>query len=225
MEPWPADRTNRSRSGQRGSAGSNFRNFDQSTNATSAAPMGSPGWPDLAFSTPSTDSILMVLTARRDRSMRSSCGLTTAGSDGRHSTTSLNVVPDRGAGIGHNRAFRATSRAIRRHRYAGRIRPVGTLTGREKAREGSMTTQTVQAPDKTKVEKVDRVVVRLAGDSGDGIQLSGNQLTTSSAIAGNDLSTLPDFPAEIRAPAGTLPGVSGFQISFSSYDIHTPGDT
>jgi 2-oxoglutarate ferredoxin oxidoreductase subunit alpha len=87
-----------------------------------------------------------------------------------------------------------------------------------------MTTQTVPAPEKTKVEKVDRVVVRLAGDSGDGIQLSGNQLSTSSALAGNDLSTLPDFPAEIRAPAGTLPGVSGFQISFSSYDIHTPGD-
>jgi 2-oxoglutarate ferredoxin oxidoreductase subunit alpha len=87
-----------------------------------------------------------------------------------------------------------------------------------------MTTQTAQTPDGTKVEKLDRVVIRLAGDSGDGIQLSGNQLSTSSAIAGNDLSTLPDFPAEIRAPAGTLPGVSGFQISFSSYDIHTPGD-
>ena len=90
-----------------------------------------------------------------------------------------------------------------------------------------MAPQTVQAPEtplKKRVEKTDRVVVRLAGDSGDGIQLSGNQLSTSSAIAGNDLSTLPDFPAEIRAPAGTLPGVSGFQISFSSYDIHTPGD-
>src|SRR5512134_3998126 len=87
-----------------------------------------------------------------------------------------------------------------------------------------MTTQTVRTPDKVHVEKIDRVVVRLAGDSGDGIQISGSQLTTASAIAGNDLSTLPDFPAEIRAPAGTLPGVSGFQISFSSYDIHTPGD-
>src|SRR5215475_12969222 len=87
-----------------------------------------------------------------------------------------------------------------------------------------MTPTTVQAPEKLHVEKIDRVVIRLAGDSGDGIQLSGNQLTTSSAIAGNDLSTLPDFPAEIRAPAGTLPGVSGFQISFSSYDIHTAGD-
>jgi len=87
-----------------------------------------------------------------------------------------------------------------------------------------MTPQTAHAPAEVQVEKIDRVVVRLAGDSGDGIQLSGSQLTTVSAIAGNDLSTLPDFPAEIRAPAGTLPGVSGFQISFSSFDINTPGD-
>ena len=87
-----------------------------------------------------------------------------------------------------------------------------------------MNPQTVQESEKVAVQKVERVVIRLAGDSGDGIQLSGSQLTTSSAIAGNDLSTLPDFPAEIRAPAGTLPGVSGFQISFSSYDINTPGD-
>ncbi len=87
-----------------------------------------------------------------------------------------------------------------------------------------MTPETAQAPPQTAITKIDRVVVRLAGDSGDGIQLTGGQLTTSSAVAGNDLSTLPDFPAEIRAPAGTLPGVSGFQISFSSFDIHTPGD-
>jgi 2-oxoglutarate ferredoxin oxidoreductase subunit alpha len=75
------------------------------------------------------------------------------------------------------------------------------------------------------VKETDRVIVRFAGDSGDGIQLTGNQFTSATAFAGNDLSTLPDFPAEIRAPAGTLPGVSGFQISFSSYDINTPGDT
>jgi 2-oxoglutarate ferredoxin oxidoreductase subunit alpha len=74
------------------------------------------------------------------------------------------------------------------------------------------------------VKTADRVIVRFAGDSGDGIQLTGNQFTSATAVAGNDLSTLPDFPAEIRAPAGTLPGVSGFQISFSSYDINTPGD-
>jgi len=68
------------------------------------------------------------------------------------------------------------------------------------------------------------VVVRFAGDSGDGIQLAGTQFTSSTALFGNDLSTLPDFPAEIRAPAGTPAGVSGFQIRFSSNDIHTPGD-
>src|SRR5262245_10728541 len=75
---------------------------------------------------------------------------------------------------------------------------------------------------RTKV--LDRVVIRFAGDSGDGMQLTGNQFTTTTAIVGNDLSTLPDFPAEIRAPAGTLPGVSGFQIHFSSSDVFTPGD-
>jgi 2-oxoglutarate/2-oxoacid ferredoxin oxidoreductase subunit alpha len=67
-------------------------------------------------------------------------------------------------------------------------------------------------------------VVRFAGDSGDGMQLTGDQFTTQSAMAGNDLSTLPDFPAEIRAPAGTLAGVSSFQLHFSAQDIHTPGD-
>src|SRR5262245_46899538 len=71
---------------------------------------------------------------------------------------------------------------------------------------------------------LDRVVIRFAGDSGDGMQLTGSQFTNTTAIAGNDLSTLPDFPAEIRAPAGTLPGVSGFQIHFSSTDVYTPGD-
>ena len=74
------------------------------------------------------------------------------------------------------------------------------------------------------VEEVDRVTIRFAGDSGDGMQLTGSQFTHSVALGGHDLSTLPDFPAEIRAPAGSLPGVSSFQISFSSYDIHTPGD-
>ncbi|MCA9002354.1 MAG: 2-oxoacid:acceptor oxidoreductase subunit alpha, partial [Planctomycetes bacterium] len=74
------------------------------------------------------------------------------------------------------------------------------------------------------LQQVDRVVIRFAGDSGDGIQITGSQFTMTSAIVGNDLATLPDFPAEIRAPAGTRPGVSGFQIQFSSSDIHTPGD-
>ncbi len=73
-------------------------------------------------------------------------------------------------------------------------------------------------------ESVTSATVRFAGDSGDGMQLAGTQFTHTSAIFGNDVSTLPDFPAEIRAPAGTLAGVSGFQINFSSRDIHTPGD-
>src|SRR5580692_11826448 len=66
--------------------------------------------------------------------------------------------------------------------------------------------------------------IRFAGDSGDGMQLAGTQFTDTSAAAGNDISTLPDFPAEIRAPAGTLAGVSGYQIHFSSTEIYTPGD-
>src|SRR4051812_21664489 len=73
-------------------------------------------------------------------------------------------------------------------------------------------------------EKIDEVVIRFAGDSGDGMQLTGSQFTNTSAMFGNDLSTLPDFPAEIRAPAGTLPGVSAFQVRIADYDIHTPGD-
>ncbi|MCS6976452.1 MAG: 2-oxoacid:acceptor oxidoreductase subunit alpha [Gemmatales bacterium] len=79
-------------------------------------------------------------------------------------------------------------------------------------------------PVRHRVEELDSVVVRFAGDSGDGMQLAGTQFTNASAIFGNDISTLPDFPAEIRAPAGTLAGVSGFQINFSSQDIYTPGD-
>jgi 2-oxoglutarate/2-oxoacid ferredoxin oxidoreductase subunit alpha len=73
-------------------------------------------------------------------------------------------------------------------------------------------------------ETLDEVVIRFAGDSGDGMQLTGDQFTTTSALVGNDLSTLPDFPAEIRAPAGTLPGVSGFQVHIADHEIYTPGD-
>jgi 2-oxoglutarate ferredoxin oxidoreductase subunit alpha len=73
-------------------------------------------------------------------------------------------------------------------------------------------------------EEVETVTIRFAGDSGDGMQLTGTQFTNTSAVVGNDISTLPDFPAEIRAPAGSLPGVSGFQLNFSSQDIKTPGD-
>jgi 2-oxoglutarate/2-oxoacid ferredoxin oxidoreductase subunit alpha len=74
------------------------------------------------------------------------------------------------------------------------------------------------------VEQLSQVIVRFAGDSGDGMQLTGAQFTTETALLGNDLSTLPDFPAEIRAPAGSLPGVSGFQVHFADHDIVTPGD-
>ncbi len=75
-----------------------------------------------------------------------------------------------------------------------------------------------------KIQEVTSVTVRFAGDSGDGMQLTGTQFTNTAALLGNDISTLPDFPAEIRAPQGSLPGVSGFQVNFSSMDIRTPGD-
>src|ERR1700723_4441186 len=76
-----------------------------------------------------------------------------------------------------------------------------------------------------KREVLDRAVIRFCGDSGDGMQITGNQFTNTVALYGNDLATFPDYPAEIRAPAGTLPGVSGFQIQFSSDDVYTPGDS
>ncbi|MGI5525294.1 2-oxoacid:acceptor oxidoreductase subunit alpha [Micromonospora sp. CA-259024] len=74
------------------------------------------------------------------------------------------------------------------------------------------------------IRQLDRVVIRFAGDSGDGMQLTGDRFTSETAQLGNDISTLPNFPAEIRAPAGTLPGVSSFQVHFADYDILTPGD-
>jgi 2-oxoglutarate ferredoxin oxidoreductase subunit alpha len=73
-------------------------------------------------------------------------------------------------------------------------------------------------------ERIDRAVIRFAGDSGDGMQITGSQFTNTVALYGNDIATFPDFPAEIRAPAGTLPGVSGYQLHFSSNDVYTPGD-
>ena len=81
-----------------------------------------------------------------------------------------------------------------------------------------------QVTPRHQLEELDAVTIRFAGDSGDGMQLTGTQFTATSAIIGNDISTLPDFPAEIRAPAGSLPGVSGYQLNFSSHDIRTPGD-
>ncbi|HEX3807099.1 MAG TPA: 2-oxoacid:acceptor oxidoreductase family protein, partial [Gaiellaceae bacterium] len=74
------------------------------------------------------------------------------------------------------------------------------------------------------VEQLESVVIRFAGDSGDGMQLTGGRFTSETALSGNDLATFPDYPAEIRAPAGSLPGVSGFQLHFADHDILTPGD-
>src|ERR1700693_1641198 len=77
---------------------------------------------------------------------------------------------------------------------------------------------------KPRREVIDQAVIRFAGDSGDGMQITGSQFTNTVALYGNDIATFPDFPAEIRAPAGTLPGVSGYQLHFSSSDVYTPGD-
>ncbi len=86
-----------------------------------------------------------------------------------------------------------------------------------------MTTEIIPAHESA-VQELERVTIRFCGDSGDGMQLTGTQFTRTAAAFGNDVSTMPDYPAEIRAPAGSLPGVSGFQISFSSEEIYTPGD-
>jgi 2-oxoglutarate ferredoxin oxidoreductase subunit alpha len=83
---------------------------------------------------------------------------------------------------------------------------------------------TAVAPRESRVEKLDSVVIRFAGDSGDGMQLTGDRFTAETATMGNDLATLPNFPAEIRAPQGTLPGVSSFQLHFADHDVLTPGD-
>ena len=83
---------------------------------------------------------------------------------------------------------------------------------------------TIELP-KRKREVIDQAVIRFCGDSGDGMQITGSQFTNTVALYGNDLATFPDYPAEIRAPAGTLPGVSGFQVHFSSNDVYTPGDS
>jgi 2-oxoglutarate ferredoxin oxidoreductase subunit alpha len=82
----------------------------------------------------------------------------------------------------------------------------------------------LSATRQTEISKLDRVVIRFAGDSGDGMQLTGDRFTSEAAAFGNDLSTMPNFPAEIRAPQGTIPGVSSFQVHFADYDILTPGD-
>ncbi len=98
--------------------------------------------------------------------------------------------------------------------YLGYDRAGGTTDSGEK-----------EVPEVTKqVKQLDRVIIRFAGDSGDGMQLTGDRFTQESAVFGNDLVTLPNFPAEIRAPQGTLPGVSSFQVHFADHDILTAGD-
>src|SRR5215218_477461 len=99
--------------------------------------------------------------------------------------------------------------------------PPGGATGTNGSTNGS--TNGHHARTK-KVQEVESVTIRFAGDSGDGMQLAGTRFTDTSALLGNDIATFPDFPADIRAPAGTLAGVSGFQVHFSSSEIHTPGD-
>jgi 2-oxoglutarate ferredoxin oxidoreductase subunit alpha len=88
-----------------------------------------------------------------------------------------------------------------------------------------MSTLTDVPVGKLKREIIDQAVIRFAGDSGDGMQVTGSQFTNTVALYGNDIATFPDYPAEIRAPAGTVPGVSGFQLNFSSGEVHTPGDS
>jgi 2-oxoglutarate/2-oxoacid ferredoxin oxidoreductase subunit alpha len=88
-----------------------------------------------------------------------------------------------------------------------------------------MSTLTDVPTGKTKREIIEQAVIRFAGDSGDGMQITGSQFTNTVALYGNDMATFPDYPAEIRAPAGTEPGVSGYQINFSSSEVHTPGDS
>jgi 2-oxoglutarate ferredoxin oxidoreductase subunit alpha len=83
-----------------------------------------------------------------------------------------------------------------------------------------MTTPTLTRTER-RVEELERVTIRFCGDSGDGMQLTGTQFTKTAAVYGNDLATYPDYPAEIRAPTGSLPGVSGFQLSFASTEVYT----
>ncbi|WP_309060202.1 2-oxoacid:acceptor oxidoreductase subunit alpha [Streptomyces sp.] len=90
--------------------------------------------------------------------------------------------------------------------------------------DGAVVGEQREAAGAKDVRRLDRVIIRFAGDSGDGMQLTGDRFTSETASFGNDLSTLPNFPAEIRAPAGTLPGVSSFQLHFADHDILTPGD-
>lgn len=99
-----------------------------------------------------------------------------------------------------------------------------SVVGEQRTEQEQGVPGTVGTPGAKEVRRLDRVIIRFAGDSGDGMQLTGDRFTSETASFGNDLSTLPNFPAEIRAPAGTLPGVSSFQLHFADHDILTPGD-
>src|SRR5262245_2352465 len=154
----------------------------------------------------------------------------------------------RGAGGGWRRAH-ARDAARRRGLHAGRPRAalprlggggrprravrLGPRMGDPARAPAGLTARALQAvgADATlhvvatkRVEQLERVIIRFAGDSGDGMQLTGDRFTSETATLGNDLATFPDFPAEIRAPAGSLPGVSGFQVHFADHDILTAGD-
>src|SRR5262245_13533004 len=104
------------------------------------------------------------------------------------------------------------------------VRPGGKVARTRQRSRARETTVSDTAERTRQVVDLDRVIIRFAGDSGDGMQLTGDRFTSVSAVLGNDLATLPEFPAEIRAPAGTLAGVSAFQVHISDHDITTPGD-
>src|ERR1700733_3798793 len=108
-------------------------------------------------------------------------------------------------------------------RREARGRHLGWVAPRRRAARRSTVSDT--STESKAPHLLDRVVIRFAGDSGDGMQLAGDRFTTTSALLGNDLATFPDFPAEIRAPAGTLAGVSAFQVHISDHAISTPGDS
>jgi 2-oxoglutarate ferredoxin oxidoreductase subunit alpha len=116
--------------------------------------------------------------------------------------------------------LRARPMNTRGRRSDGAVSP-----GSHRQWESWWSTVTVEATSARGAETLPQVVIRFAGDSGDGMQLVGDRFTELSAMFGNDLATLPDFPAEIRAPAGTIAGVSAFQVHISDHDIVTPGDT
>ncbi len=108
---------------------------------------------------------------------------------------------------------------------AGALPYEGHVPCGAQASEEHVSTTTTKPKSRTKPkQRLERVTIRFAGDSGDGVQVTGNQFSSATALAGNDLATMPDYPAEIRAPAGTLAGVSGFQVQFASSAVYTPGD-